>query len=240
MKPHERARFATELGEIWLERLGDPQQALPAFEQAAEADPHHAPALLGLAAVHEAEGQSQEAANALGRAIDVLKGRERAAAQVRLAALCERKLDNPRRALELYRRAFTEDPRNFKALEALARHAESEEQWVLLDELQERRFALEEDRLRKLAIAHDAGRIQLERHRDLQGARHWFHRAHELFPDDPVVHLYLADVARLAGRHEELADHLKRAAALAADATPPEVLQETAQLAGERGSATIC
>ncbi len=235
MKPHERARFATELGEIWLERLGDPRQALPAFEQAASADPHHAPALLGLATVHEALDQGQEAANALGRAIDVLKGAERARAQVRLAALCERTLDNPRRALELYRRAFTEDPRNAKALEALVRHAESDEQWDLFDELQERRFALEDNRLRKLAIAHDAGRVQLERRRDLQGARHWFHRAHELFPDDPVVHLYLADVARLAGHNDELSDHLKRAAALAADATPAEVLQETAKLAGARG-----
>jgi tetratricopeptide (TPR) repeat protein len=235
MKPHERARFATELGEIWLERLGDPNQALPAFEQAASADPHHAPALLGLASAHEALGQGQEAANALGRAIDVLKGAERARAQTRLAALCEGTLANPRRALELYRRAFTEDPRNPKALEALVRNAESEEQWDLFDELQERRFALEGDRLRKLAIAHDAGRVQLERRRDLQGARHWFHRAHELFPDDPVVHLYLADVARLAGRQQELAEHLRRAAALAADATPAEVLRETAQLAGQRG-----
>jgi Tfp pilus assembly protein PilF len=235
MKPHERAAFATELGDLWLRRLDDPAQALPAYEQACAADPHRAPALLGLASVHEALGNVHEAATALGRAIDVLKGAERARALVRLARLCEGPLDNPRRALELHRRAFTEDPRNVEALEALARNAEEQEQWELLEELQERRFALERDPLRQLAIAHDAGRTQLERLRNLQGARHWFRRAHELFPDDPVVHLYLADVARLAGHADELAGHLRRAAELAADATPPQVLRESAKLAGERG-----
>jgi len=235
MKPHERASFATELGELWLRRLGDPAQALPAFEQACTADPHHPPALLGLAAAHEALGDAHEAATALGRAIDVLKGADRARALVRLAKLCEGPLANPRRALELHRRAFTEDPRNVEALDALARNAEEQEQWELLEDLHERRFALEADPLRKLAIAHDAGRTQLERLRNLQGARHWFRRAHELFPDDPVVHLYLADVARLAGHADELAAHLRRAAQLAADATPPQVLRESARLASEKG-----
>jgi Tfp pilus assembly protein PilF len=235
MKPHERATFATELGELWLRRLSDPAQALPAFEQACAAEPHHAPALLGLASAHEALGNLPEAASALGRAIDVLKGAERARALERLAKLCEGPLDNPRRALELHRRAFTEDPRNADALEALARNAEEQQQWELLEELQERRFALESEPLRKLAIAHDAGRTQLERLRNPQGARHWFRRAHELFPDDPVVHLYLADVARLAGHSEELAGHLRRAAELAADATPPQVLRESARLATAKG-----
>ncbi|MGH7287251.1 MAG: tetratricopeptide repeat protein, partial [Myxococcota bacterium] len=229
MRPHERASFATELGELWLRRLEDPAQALVSFEQACAADPHHAPALLGLASVHERLGNHSDAASALGRAIDVLKGAERSRALVRLACLAEGPLENPRRALELYRRAFTEDPRSAPALEALARHAESNAQWELLEDLQERRFALEGDPLRKLAIAHDAGRTQLERLRNPQGARHWFRRAQELFPDDPVVHLYLADAARLSGHAEELASHLRRAAELAADATPVHVLRESAK-----------
>jgi lipopolysaccharide biosynthesis regulator YciM len=235
MRPFERAAFATEIGELWLRRLSDPAQAIVSFEQACEADPHHAPALLGLASAHEALGQVAETASALGRAVDVLKGAERARALVRLARLCEGPLANPRRALELYRRAFTEDPRNVEALDALALHAEAHQQWELLEDLHERRFALEPDPIRKLAIAHDAGRTQLERLRNPQGARHWFRRAHELFPDDPMVHLHLADAARLSGHTEELAMHLRRAATLAAEATPPEVLRESAKLASAAG-----
>jgi tetratricopeptide (TPR) repeat protein len=235
MRAFERAAFATEIGELWLRRLNDPVQAAASFQQACAADPQHAPAQLGLAAAHEALGDVNEAATALGRAIDVLKGAERARALVRLARLVEGPLANPRRAHELYRRAYTDDGRNMDALEALARHAEANEQWELLEDLHERRFALEPDPIRKLAIAHDAGRTQLERHRNPQGARHWFRRAQELFPDDPVVHLYLADAARLSGNTNELADHLRRAATLAADATPIAVLRESAKLAGASG-----
>ena len=235
MRPFERAAFATEIGELWLRRLADPEQALASFEQAVTADPQHAPAQLGLASAHEALGHATEAAAALGRAVDVLKGAERARALVRLARLIEVSLANPRRALELYRRAFTDDARNLDALEALARNAEANEQWDQLEDLHERRFGLEADPLRKLAIAHDAGRTQLERLRNPQGARHWFRRAHELFPDDPVVHLLLADVARLSGNTGDLAGHLRRAAMLAADATPSGVLRESARLASNAG-----
>jgi tetratricopeptide (TPR) repeat protein len=235
MRPFERAAFATEIGELWLRRLNDPVQAAASFQQACTADPQHAPAQLGLATAHEALGNVNEAATALGRAVDVLKGAERARALVRLARLVEGPLANPRRAHELYRRAYTDDARNMDALEALARHAEAHQKWEMLEDLHERRFALEADPVRKLAIAHDAGRIQLERHRNPQGARHWFRRALELFPDDPVVHLLLADVARLSGNTNELADHLRRAAELAADAAPVSVLRESAKLASQSG-----
>jgi tetratricopeptide (TPR) repeat protein len=235
MRPFERAAFATEIGELWLRRLNDPAQAAASFQQACAADPHHAPAQLGLAAAHEALGHHADAATALGRAIDVLKGTERARALVRLARIVEGSLGNARRAHELYRRAYTDDARNVEALDALARLAETNEQWELLEDLHERRFALEPNPIRKLAIAHDAGRIQLEKLRNPQGARHWFRRALELFPDDPVVHLHLADVARLSGNTDELAEHLRRAATLAADATPVAVLRESAKLAGAAG-----
>jgi tetratricopeptide (TPR) repeat protein len=235
MRPFERAAFATEIGELWLRRLSDPAQAIASFQQAIDADPHHSPALLGLASAHEALGHAQETSVALGRAVDLLKGVERARALVRLALLVEGPLDNPRRAQELYRRAHTDDPRNLDALDALARDAEASEEWERFEDLQERRFALETDPLRKLAVAHHAGRIQLERLKSPLGARHWFRRAQELFPDDPVVHLHLADVARATGKTDELATHLRRAATLAADATPAPVLVESAKLAGAAG-----
>jgi len=109
MRPFERAAFATEIGELWLRRLSDPAHALASFEQAVAADPGHGPALLGLSSAHEALGHPAEASLALGRAVDVLRGTERAHALVRLARLVEGPLANPRRAQELYRRAYGDE-----------------------------------------------------------------------------------------------------------------------------------
>jgi tetratricopeptide (TPR) repeat protein len=239
MRPFERAQLATELGTLWLEKRNEPEQAKRQFERALAAEGKFVPALLGLASVAEASGAYREAANALEQAILGLRGVERAAALVRLARLQEQHLGDAARAHDTYRRALTDDPLQLDALEAVASRAQSAQQWALFDELQDRRFALAKDRLHKLAIAHDAGRVQLEEVRNPQGARLWFRRALDLFPSDPVVHLYLADVERISGNQAALAEHLRRAAELADNAAPVEVLQESARLEQARGDAGL-
>lgn len=235
MRPAEQAVFLCELGEIWLRHLQDAEQALQHFQRAHEAAPGHAPAWLGAAAAHEACGDSAAAAEALDQAVGLLRGAERARALVRLARLAEGPLADPDRAAELFRQALGEDPLNPEALEAGAQRAAEARHWELFEELQERRFNLTSGAVRRLAIAHDAGRAALEEARNPQSARLWFGRALELFPDDPVVHLYLADVERLSGNQTALAEHLRRAADLADEAAPVEVLVESAQLARAGG-----
>ncbi|MBW2240831.1 MAG: tetratricopeptide repeat protein [Deltaproteobacteria bacterium] len=235
MRPSEQAAFATELGEVWLHKLGDPQQAVTQFETALEADDTYVNAMLGLAEAQKRLHAPELAVVALERAIERLRGVERAPALVSLAVLLRRELNNPERALQAIKRALTDDPTNEAALEAMADSASGESDWDEFDELMERRYQATRDDLRRLAIAHDAGRVQLEERQSADGARRWFERAHDLFPDDPVVHLYLADVARLSGDQDEVARHLRQASILADEATPVEVLHESAQLATDEG-----
>ena len=235
MRPYELAAFHTEMGRIWLDRMDDAAQADALFSRALEADGGHVPALLGKAEAQEAQGHADAAIAALEHAVDQVRGAERAPLWAHLARLERAAGADAERVTEHYRRALGDDPRHAEALEAIASHAEAAEQWELHAELQERRFDLSDNMLDRLAIAHDTGRIQLERLRNPQGARLWFQRAEEIFPDDPVVHLYLADVERLSGNHEALARHLRRAAELADDAAPIDVLRESAQLASEQG-----
>ena len=235
MRPYERTAFHTELAQIWLEHLSDPAEAAKCFGHALEADAGHVPALIGLADAREFEGDRDAAVSALEHAAGQLRGTDRAAVWARLARMRRDQGADAATVNELFKRAATDDPRHAEALEALATHAETTEQWDMYGDLQERRFELADEMLDRLAIAHDAGRIQLERLRDPLGARHWFGRALDLFPDDPVVHLYLADVERLCGNNDALAGHLRRAADLADNAAPAEVLQESAQLATEQG-----
>ena len=239
MRPFERAGFATEMGRIWLRQLGDADQALPWFERALEADPSHVDALLAMASAHKRQGRDRDAARRLREAANLLRGAERAAIWVRLARLTRDRLGDAAAAVEIYRRALSDDPMNRDALEAIAEFALTEGQLDLYEELQERRFGLAEVDIDRLAIAHDAGRMHLEDRRDPEKARHWFDRALELFPEDPVVHLYLADIARETGDTAQLARHLDEAAVLADDATPVEVLEESAGLASQRGDADL-
>ncbi len=235
MRPFERASFFTEVGKVWLHKLGDPQQAVAQFELALEADAEHAEALLGLADAQAKQGAPDRAALALARAIERLRGTDRAPALVALGDLYATALDQPERAQEAYQRALTDDPENLLALEALADRAGGEKNWDLFQELQERRWEAARDDVRRLTIAHDAGRVHLEERGDAPTARLWFSRALELFPEDPVVHLYLADIERLSGNQEARSDHLKQAAALADDAAPADLLQESAKLATDEG-----
>lgn len=231
MRPFEEAAFATELGQTWLEKLDDPTQAAAHFERALGASPDHLDALLGAARARTCLGETGRAEAHLRHAAAVAQGPDRAPVWVALARLLEGPLADPEEAAACHRRALEDDPRCAPALEALVESARRGEDWETLDALCERRFDLASGAVRRLAIAHDAARVQLERRRDPRAARHWLERAAALFPEDPVVHLLLADVERLTGNGEALAGHLRRAAQLAGDATPVELLRESAELA---------
>lgn len=238
MRPSERAQLASEIGALWLEKRGDAANARSCYEQALAAEATYAPALLGLANAAEQAGDLSTAAASLEKASHGLQGAERGAALARLANLQQR-LGDASRASENFRKALSDDPSQASALAALAARAEAGQKWSAFDDLQDRRFALSKDRLEKLAIAHDAGRVQLERANDPQNARKWFRRALDLFPNDPVVHLYLSDVERALGNTEALAKHLKRATELAGDAAPIDALSESAQLESARGAGDV-
>jgi tetratricopeptide (TPR) repeat protein len=235
MRRVEKAAFSAEMGEIWHRRLGDAAQGAALFERALESDPNHVPALLGLARTQEEVGDAPAAARALERAIASLRGPDAAAALVQLARLLDGPLEDRARAEELYRRALGEDPRCETAVEGLLEHALAKEDWVLASELYERRFDLASGAQRRTAIAHQGGRLHLERLRDPRGARMWFSRALELFPEDPKNHLALADVERLAGNRVALAEHLRRAADLTGGEGAVEILREIAAVSREQG-----
>jgi golgin subfamily B member 1 len=236
MQAFERAAFFAQMGEIWHRRMNDAPQGLSQYERALEADPEHIGALRGIARIRAERGEAAEAAAALERVVGRTRGPDSAAPMADLARLYAGPLNNRPRAAELFRAALTQDPRCEEALEALCDDASLNEQWPLLAELLERRYDLATGATRRLAIALEAGGIQLERLRNPQGARLWYGRALELAPhDDPVILLALAEVERLAGNREAQSRWLSRASLAAPDMLPVSVLVETAQLAGERG-----
>jgi len=235
MRSDERAELLAETAGIWLRELRDLEQARTLLERALALVPEQPAALEGLARVCEAQGQPREAAAAWERLVARRRGGERAAALAALAALCAGPLGEPKRAVELYRHALTDDPRSEAAADGLSRIARETGQWSLLASLLERRFETAAEPVQRAEIAIEAGQLQLEKLGSPERARSWWMRALGQAPEDPRVIDGLAEVARALDDDTELLRCLERRAEISGDQTPVSVLLEAASLRSDRG-----
>ena len=235
MRPEERATLLAEMGTIWLEQLGDRNQAIAMFKRALDEHPTQIDALEGSARAFAAAGQIARAADAWDRVIELLRGPARAIALVARARLAEDSLRDGALAAELYRRALTDDPNNLAALEAVAGQAESDENWALLVDLQERRFELTPEAERKARIAMETGEIHWKHLSNPSAAQLWLDRAASLDPNNRKCIAGLADLARNNGDDEILIQHLERISELSRGPTPVSVLLELSTLYSDRG-----
>jgi len=235
MKPYEQAELSIDLGRAWLAHMSDPEQALACFDRALEVAQGDPGALDGRARALQALGRYRDAAETWERLAAVQRGPDRAPTLVAWARLLAGPLRDPERALETYRRALTDDPRNEDAVESLSVLAAAQGRYRLLADLYERRFDLAAGARRRTAIALEAGTLHLDRLDDPQVARLWLRRALELCPEDPTVHQSLADLERRAGNTEGLREALDRVVELSGASAPPSVLLEAAHLRSERG-----
>jgi tetratricopeptide (TPR) repeat protein len=235
LRPVERAGLLAEMGSIWLEQLGDRQEAIAHFKRALTEDPSQIDALEGSARVFEAAGQTARAADAWDRIIELLRGPARANALVARARLADGSLRESKLAIELYRRALTDDPNNATALEAIANQASADANWTLLTDVQERRFELASDPAQRVKIARETGRMQRENLSNPSAAQLWLERAIELDPNDLDSLDALADLARDRGEDDALVSYLERLRDRATDSPPVSVLLELASLYSDRG-----
>jgi len=235
MKPFERATFLTELSQVWLDHLHDPNEARSCLMDALEANPANAAALSNLARAEESLGRLEEAAGCWERAIDILRGPDRAAPLVSLAGLLAGPLNQKERAVECHRRALGDDPNNEDALEFLIVEAKTREQWPLLADLYERRFSLAAGARRRTAVALEAGHMHLRQLDDPRTARMWFERCLELCPEDVSVHQAMAELERQQGDSVALCRSLDRIIETTDSAAPPSTLLEAAELHSKLG-----
>jgi len=235
MRPDERATLLAEMGTIWLEHLGDRNQAIAMFKRALDEHPTQIDALEGSARAFAAAGQIARAAGAWDQVIELLRGPARAIALVARARLAEDSLRDVALGAELYRRALTDDPNNLAALEAVAGQAEADENWTLLVDLQERRFELTPEAERKANIAMETGEAQWKHLSNPSAAQLWLDRAASLDPNNRKCVAALADLARDNDDDETLIQHLERISDLSRGPTPVSVLLELSTLYTDRG-----
>ena len=235
MSTHEKASFLAELGDVWNGKLNDPTEALIHYQKALALASDHIPALTGLARVHEGLGHHDQAAAALERLTDRMRGPDRAPILVSLGIVLDKHLDQSARAIECFQLALTDDPRCAAAVEALSHTATRLEDWLLVAKLYERRFDIASGARKRVGIAVEAGRLNLERLNDTQAARMWLDRALDFGGTDAPVYDAIAELERRTGNRDALRNALDELISLEGENVCTSVLVEAADLYSEAG-----
>jgi tetratricopeptide (TPR) repeat protein/serine/threonine protein kinase len=163
----QRARdLRAEAAQIFEERLHQTGSAAQLYEQVLDEDPAHEQAGQALARLYEREQDFTGLARVLKQRSNVLTGERRQQLLCRLAEVCERQLDDPDRARQVYEEVIVDEPGNLDALAGLERiHASAGRHSALLANLEQQlRFAVTPNQ--KLALLQRIARVHQDEFHD--------------------------------------------------------------------------
>ena len=193
--PKERVERALEIGCLYRDRLQDAKKAIGAFERVVEIEPEQSDALAALASLY-AETKDGEAF--IATAEKVLRKTEDATQRRRLlfemAGAAETMLGEPRRAFELFRRAYVEKP-DEEALGRLEATAEAHGLWEDLIKVYAGEGARSPDPLAQVQVAMKVAGLCESR---LQQPARAFTVLREALSHDPAAEILLPELERLA------------------------------------------
>ncbi len=154
----ERAVIYNELARAW-ERAGDRAKVEECLEWVLTFDPENLEAFGELERLYRSDRRWRAAIDVYGRHADVAPRQDRPALFVQVAGIYEQELDDPGRAIDLYRKALELAADNVEALTAIAQLHETNDAAIDARETWERVAECTDDvALRADALAH-AGRL---------------------------------------------------------------------------------
>ena len=137
--PREKASQALKIGELLRDHFDDPRRAISAFERAIEIDPQNLDALTSLASLYAGVGEWQRLIATNEKLLELTPAEDRAVRRRLLFDMAETaasKLDDPKLAFDLYRRAYS-DGGESEALARLEEVAKTHALWIDLMEVYE-------------------------------------------------------------------------------------------------------
>ncbi|MBN2724595.1 MAG: tetratricopeptide repeat protein [Deltaproteobacteria bacterium] len=123
---------------------------------------------------------------------------------------CNERLGNPRRAVELFERAHSVDPKNGEVLDELAGIQKKNEDWETLIKTLKKRINISDDSHEKAFYLREIARIQNDRLKDNFLAAATYEEVFSLVPDDMESILALEVIYRKHELFEQLASLLNR------------------------------
>jgi len=118
--PSERKRIYVEVGAVYEREVGDLDRAIDTYQRILEVDPDDLVAIGRLDALYQSSGNWQELLSVLEREVDLAPSPDEALGhRFRIASLWHQKLDDPERAVEIYRDILDSVPDHQPSIEAL-------------------------------------------------------------------------------------------------------------------------
>jgi golgin subfamily B member 1 len=186
---------------VWDERLQSPDSAVEILERIMERDPRNVGALSSLAKIYERQGQWEQCAEALKKAVALAPaGKEAAEIHFRLGRLQAEQLGDQAAALACYQQALAFDADHAEAQDAVIAAAREAGDFASVVRLLAHRAEVETDLTAKLGRLRELATLQMEKLADPAAALRTLEQARALRPDDPAVLEPLADMYYEAGR----------------------------------------
>jgi len=212
-EPAARAKLLVEMGDLWHERLSDPDQAAEAFTEALDLDPDDHRVLHKLLVTYQAAERWSEAIDIIER-VAGLEERDDAKAKYTytIGVILRDKLEDEDAALERFNEALDLDASQLKPFEAVNKLLNTRKDWKALERAYRKmlhRIINQGNTDLEHNLWHTLGIIYRDRQRNFDAAAEAFKMAASLKPDDATEHQILAELyATMPDKtNEAIAEH---------------------------------
>ncbi|RLB54460.1 MAG: hypothetical protein DRI90_20225, partial [Deltaproteobacteria bacterium] len=196
-----------EMGDIWSSQVGDPQQAIYAFEQASDLKPEDHVLQHKMLQLYQKTGQWDRVVEVLQRVAEGDPQPERRARYLFTMGQAYRdKLDDPYHAAELFDEALDLNPDYLDAFKRIDKLYTGLKDWAKLERAYRKmihRIAGKGKSDLEYNLWHALGLIYRDRLSDPNRAVDAFSAATAVKPDVTEDHLILAELAESTGRHDD-------------------------------------
>jgi len=202
----ERPQLLRELAQMYLEKLSRPHDAIDAFERLRALEPTDASVLVRLADLYTSIGRWSKVIETLARINEVAEGTPEARdALRRIAAIYEKELELPDRALDAYNQIVTTWPDDVDAWAALDRLYTANARWAELADVLRRRAGLDRDPATRAQLLARRAQVLLDHLELAEDAAAALRHARTIVPDDPKLADLMVNALVKAGREREAA-----------------------------------
>ncbi len=202
----ERPQLLRELAAIYTERIQRPHDAIDALERLRLHAPDDTGLLFRLAGLYGSVGRWSKVVETLARVGEVAEGSPEARdALRRIAAIYEKELELPERALDAYRQIVQTWPDDTDAWTTLDRLHQASGRWSDLADVLRRRAALEREPAARAALLARRAAVLMDHLDSAEEAAATLRHARTVAPDDPALAEQLVAALVRAGREREAA-----------------------------------